>query len=307
MGTSIRTRAILDVDTGTDDAVALLLAAKSYDLDLIGVTVVVGNCPCVVATENTLRVFDAAGVAGIPVYPGMDVPLGRPDFARTTPHFQDAYLPLPQATSRAQMESAGDIMLVPVGPLTNIATAMRLAPQIVEKIPHMVIMGGGHALANASPSAEFNIWADPEAAKIVFNAKVPISLLPLDATNQAPVSEKEVERLRTLDTRAARIAADMSSLRLQASRGSRLRQRPGTPLHDAIAVCALIDPSIIQTELVHVDVEVSGDLTVGRTVCDFQQCGTGVPNVDVAVWADESRFHAMLEAILGQPDEQQLH
>ncbi len=303
------TRVILDVDTGLDDAVALLVAATSPDLDLVGVTVVNGNCPCPVATENTLRVFDAAGVAGIPVYAGMHAPLVRPSFERDQPSFQNVYLPLPAATSRARedhavdylvrtlKESAGDITLIAVGPLSNIAAALLLEPRLVEKIPRLVMMGGGHDAGNVTPAAEFNIWVDPEAARVVFKAGMPITLLPLDATYQALVTVEDVERLRATGSPPARVAAEAMSLLLRDYEGRMPRE--GAPVHDALAVCAAIDPSIITTAHVHVDVEVRGELTSGRTVCDFYRRGSGAPNADVAVWADERAFVRLLESVLG--------
>lgn len=308
------TRVILDVDTGTDDAVALLVAARSPDLDLIGVTTVVGNCPNPVATENTLRVFDAAGITDVPVYAGMQEPLVRPDFDRGAPSFQDIYLPLPEATSRAQeehavhylirtfMQSDGDITLIPVGPLTNVAAAIRMEPRLVRKIPRLAIMGGGHDVGNVTPSAEFNIWADPEAARVVFRSGIPITLLPLDATHQALVGAEDIARLRQIGTRAAAIAAAVTEIRLEAYNATQPMRKPGNPVHDALTVCAVIDPTIIRTEHIHVDVEVCGELTAGRTVCDFHHRGKGVPNADVAIWADEGKFIQMLETILGRPE-----
>lgn len=303
-------RVILDVDTGTDDAIALMVAARSPDLDLVGVTVVNGNCPCPVATENTLRVFDAIGVTNIPVYAGLQAPLVRPNFDRAIPSFQNIYLPLPSATSRPHsghavdyliqtyMRSDGDLTLIAVGPLSNIAAAIRMEPRLIQKIPRMVIMGGGHEVGNMTPSAEFNIWVDPEAARIVFNAGVPITLLPLDATHQALVTAEDLGQLQANGTPAARIAADILAIRLDAYNESRQMTRPGVPVHDALAVCATIDADILRTQHIHVDVEVRGELTVGRTVCDFHRRGHGAPNADVAVWADERAFVHMLDTLL---------
>src|SRR5262245_34371635 len=206
-------RIILDVDTGTDDAVALMVAALSPDIELVGATTVNGNTLVHNCTENTLRVFDYIGKSDFPVHEGMSLPLSRPDFVRDEPSkIHGDLLDIPPARSKKRdghavdwliqtyMESDGDIILVPVGPLTNVAAAMRKEPRILEKIPELVIMGGAHDHGNTTASAEFNIWVDPEAARIVVNCGRPIRMIPLDATHRALVSQEEGGRLRALGT-----------------------------------------------------------------------------------------------------------
>ncbi|HYN89828.1 MAG TPA: nucleoside hydrolase, partial [Ardenticatenaceae bacterium] len=268
----MRKRIILDVDTGTDDAVALMVAALSPALELVGATTVNGNVPVAYCTDNTLRVFDYIGV-DVPVFEGMSQALLRPDFDRGD---WPVSLELPPARSRKQPQHAvdwlietylasdGDITLVPVGPLTNVALAIRREPRILPKIPELVIMGGGHALGNMTPSAEFNIWVDPEAARVVLNCGRPIRLLPLDATHKALVSTAEVERLRALGTPAGEAAAICIGPRIEMYDSGQPMQRPGTtPVHDALAVCAIIDPTVITTSFINVDVETRGELTTG--------------------------------------------
>src|SRR5262249_52997635 len=245
-------RIILDVDTGTDDAVALMVAALSPDIELVGATTVNGNTRSHNATKTPLAACDHTGKAAIPFHEGMPLPLARPNFARTEPSkIHGALLDTPPARSKKQdrhavdwlietyMASDGDIILVPVGPLTNIAAAIRKEPRILDKIPELVIMGGAHDHGNSTPSAEFNIWADPEAARIVVNCGRPIRMIPLDATHRALVSLEDCARLRALGTPAAQAAATFTEKRIHGYDLTQPMHRLGAaPVHDALAVCA---------------------------------------------------------------------
>ena len=212
-------KVILDVDTGTDDAVAIMLAALSKDLDLLGVCSVNGNRGIEFTTENTLRVVEYLGLADkIPVYKGCSLPLvstltpGRRDGIPATGsmdknNIHGDYVELPPATIKPQeehavfwlidtlMKSEGDIILIPVGPLTNIAMALRIEPRIADKIQSIMIMGGGYREVNITPSAEFNFWVDPEAAKIVIDSGCDITIVPLDATHKAVLSLDDADEL----------------------------------------------------------------------------------------------------------------
>jgi inosine-uridine nucleoside N-ribohydrolase len=306
---------ILDVDTGTDDAVALMTAALSPDLDLVGATTVNGNTLVQNCTENTLRVFDYIGKSEIPVFEGMQLPLVRPNIEQEIPAtgIHGDFLDLPPARTKKQtqhavdwlietyMKSDGDIILVPVGPLTNIAAAIRKEPRILEKIPELVIMGGAHDHGNSTPSAEFNIWRDPEAARIVVNCGRPIRMIALDATHRALVSREDCVRLREIGTPAAIATALCTERRIAGYDQSQPMHRLGAaPVHDALAVCAIIDPSVVTTQFINVDVETRGELTDGRTVCDFRHRSKGAPNVHFATDADEPKFVSMLMEILGR-------
>lgn len=311
---------ILDVDTGTDDAVALMVAALSPEIELIGATTVNGNCPVDICTENTLRVFDHIGV-NIPVFEGCALPListltpgRRPNMPRVTPStVHGHYLDLPPATSKKQpqravdwliqtyLQSDGDITLVPVGPLTNIATAIRLEPRILDKIPEIVIMGGGHEVVNSTPSAEFNIWVDPEAARIVMNCGRPIRLVTLDATHQALFSLDTCATLREIGTPAAVASAIMAEHRIKAyDTWQPMEGKGAAPIHDALCICAIIDPTVIETVFVNVDVETQGELTDGRTVCDVHHRSKKEPNVHVALKTDSAKFVSMMLDILSR-------
>jgi len=313
------TKVILDVDTGTDDAVALMTAALSPDLELIGATSVNGNTTIDYTTENTLRVFDFIGMPQVPVHRGMDRPLVRTDVKRgMAERIHGDMLDLPPITNGATLQpghavdwlidtylaSNGDIVLCPVGPLTNIAMAIQREPRILEFIPEIVIMGGAHDHGNITASAEFNIWLDPESARIVVNCGRPIRMVPLDATHRALVSTEDAARLRALGTPAGEAAARFVLQRIDGYDATQPMPRRGdalaAPVHDALAVCAIIDPSILTTEHIPVDVEIHAELSIGRTVCDFRFRSGKPANVHFAMDADEPKFNRMLLEILGR-------
>jgi len=307
-------RIILDVDPGRDDTLALMVAALHPDIDLLGVTTVNGNRPVHECTENTLRVFDAIG-AKVPVYEGCALPLtatltlGRkPNIPRSGASVVHGdYLDLPPATSRKQPEHAvdfivrtllasdGDIILVPVGPLTNIAMAIKKEPRILPKIRELVIMGGGHEEVNVTPSAEYNIWVDPEAAQIVMACGRPIRLAPLDATHKALLSHGDAEVLRRAGTPAALAAAMFIDQLIEAHHTYQQMDRADmAPTHDVLCVLAILDPSVMPTKHVYVEVEATPGYADGRTVCDTHQRSGKAPNVHVGFGADEAKFRRML-------------
>lgn len=310
------TKIILDVDTGTDDAVALMVAALSPDIELIGATTVNGNTAVHNCTENTLRVFDWIGKPEIPVHEGMSQPMTREKLAEINPasRYHGDLLDLAPARRATRqpghgvdwlietyLASDGDITLVPVGPLTNIATAIQKEPGILEKVPEIVIMGGAHDHGNSTASAEFNIWKDPEAARIVVNCGRPIRMVPLDATHRALVSSDDCRALRSLGTPAGEAAARFIEKRIEAYDANQPMHRPdAAPVHDALAVCAVIDPSILTTHFIPVDVETNAELSVGRTVCDFRFRSGQPANVHFAMDADEPKFVGMLMDILAR-------
>lgn len=308
-------KVILDVDTGTDDAVALMVAALSPELELIGATTVNGNTLVQNCTENTLRVFDYIGKSGIPVFEGMSQPMVRSNMEQevSAEGIHGDFLDLPPSRTKKQaqhavnwlidtyMKSDGDIILVPVGPLTNIAMAIRMEPRILERIPEIVIMGGAHEQGNVTASAEFNFWVDPDAARLVVGCGRPIRMIPLDATHRALVSHEDCARLREIGTPAAVATALCAERRISGYEQNLPMHRLGAaPVHDALAVCAIIDPTVVTTQHIYVDVETKGEMTDGRTVCDFRHRSLGQPNVHFATDADEPKFVRMLMEILGR-------
>lgn len=330
-------KVILDCDPGSDDAIAIMLALYAEEIDLQAITTVNGNRIVPKTTENALRVVQFMQ-ADVPVYRGCEepiicneIPARKPNLPRVTLNdCHGDFLPMPEAKIHTQpehavfflvrklMESEGDISIAAVGPLTNLAMALRLEPRIAGKIKELVIMGGGHTGCNASSSAEFNFYADPEAAKIVMDSSIPKVILPLDATWRACITEEECQRLKELGTPAAEKAAELVQKRIDnlkvqdvSSHNYELRHTPGTvssnilyrydnhmaPIHDALAIAYLIDASVI-TELAdaNVDIDIAGGLCDGRMVADFHNTKKGKDAVTakVALNADAACFVKML-------------
>src|SRR5205823_3006158 len=214
---------ILDCDPGHDDAIAILLAAHHPDINLLAITTVAGNQSLDKTTHNALKVCSLANIRNVPVARGIDRPLVRP--ARHAPNIHGEsgldgpHIPEPDIETVPQhgvdllidllMKSDGDITLVPTGPLTNIATAMRSEPAILPKIKAISLMGGAIGLGNVTPAAEFNIWADPEAAAIVFDCGRPITMCSLEVTHQALATDEVLHRLREAQRPVATFAADL--------------------------------------------------------------------------------------------------
>jgi len=315
-----RRKLILDVDTGTDDAVAIMLAALHPDLELIGVTTVNGNVEVRYCTDNTLRTLDFIGRGDIAVFEGLDRPLVRADFPipraiKKSTGVHGLELPLPPATSKKQQRAAveflietyraatDEITLVPTGPLSNIAAALALDPKFRDRVPEVVLMGGAHHHGNVTPSAEFNIWADPDASASVFAAGFRrLVCVPLDATHQALVSMADVERMRALGTPAGEGSARFIERRIRAYDANQpMPEREAAPVHDALCVAYLVYPSVITTEHRHVAVETVGTLTVGRTVVDTNFRGEGAANCHFAFGADRRKFVDILLETFAPP------
>lgn len=328
---------VLDCDPGSDDAIAIMLALYSEKLAVLGITTVNGNRIVPKTTENALRVIQFMN-ADVPVYRGCEqpiicnqIPARKPNLPRVTLNdCHGDFLPLLEAKIKPQpehavfylvdtfMKSAGDITLVTVGPLTNVAMALRIEPRLEEKIKEIVIMGGGHTGCNASASAEFNFYADPEAAKIVMDTKIPKVILPLDATWRACITDKECDDLSAIGTPAAEFAANLVKLRIAnlkvndvSENNFALRHQEDSvsskvlyryenimaPIHDALAIAYVIDPKVI-TELVdaNVDIDISGGICDGRMVADVHNTKKSKDHVTakVALNADSERFVKML-------------
>ena len=297
---------ILDCDPGHDDAIAILLAARHPAIDLLAITTVAGNQSVEKITHNALKVCSLANIRDVPVAKGMDRPLVRP--ARHAPdiHGESGMdgpnIPEPDIELAPQhgvdlliellMNSDGDITLVPTGPLTNIATAIRREPAIVPKIKAISLMGGAIGLGNVTPAAEFNIWCDPEAAAIVFGCGRPITMSPLEVTHQALATDEVLHRLWAAQRPVATFAADL--LVFFADTYRNVFGFPAPPLHDPCAVAALIDPTIVRTHMMHVEVEITGTWTAGRTVCDVYGTLGKEPQVHVGYALDVSRFWEMV-------------
>jgi inosine-uridine nucleoside N-ribohydrolase len=283
----------------------------------VACTTVNGNVEVQYCTNNTLRTLEFIGRGDIPVYQGLDRPLARPDFPipralKFDNGVHGRELPIPDTTLRKKDTSAVDflidayrstteeIVLMPVGPLSNIAAALALYPKLADLVPEVIIMGGAHHKGNITPSAEFNIWADPEAAAKVFAAGFrKVALLPLDATHKALVSNARSRKLASLGSKAALAASRFIDQRIRAYDDNQpMDERNSCPVHDALCVNFMIDPSVVSTLFRHVDVERRGDLTIGRTVIDTHYRNLKDPNCHVAFGADREKFCDFLEATL---------
>lgn len=311
-------KVILDVDTGSDDAVAIMVAALSPDLELVGVSTVNGNVRVTSCTKNSLSVLDYIN-AKVPVYQGCPEPMvvhlspgrrptGYQEMASSV-HGDIDYLPPAHSKVCEQnavswlvetyLKSDGDITLIPVGPLTNIAMAIRMEPKILEKIPEIVIMGGGVYKGNITPSAEFNFWVDPEAAKIVMNCGRPIRLVTLDSTYSSVVKKDECQKLLDMGTPGSIASAKSMLHMMKGYTEFGLLEVPDTiPVHDALAVCSVIDPTVVETKFVNVDVDASGGIADGQSVCDMLNRSNKPANVHVGIGADREKFVSMLFDIL---------
>ena len=312
--------AILDCDTGHDDAMAILLAAGT--LDLRGVTTVHGNASVENTTINTCKILELAGLAHTPVAVGASQPLERRISHAPGVHgitgMDGSDLPLPtmqpvgehavEFIARMAAEVEG-LHLVATGPLTNIGATLRAhRGQLASRIAGISLMGGSTGLGNATAVAEFNIWADPDAADVVFRSAIPIRMVGLNVTRQVPATVEHRQRIRALGTRTARAVAELLDFFSE-----QLRRRyglPGASMHDPLAVSALDDPRVLRFEPMQVDIELSGKHTYGMTVCDHRHLSTGSggmvrqraplgsPNAEVAVAVDPERFWERFISVL---------
>ena len=297
---------ILDCDPGHDDAIAILLAAHHPDIDLLAITTVAGNQSLDKTTLNALKVCSLANIRDVPVARGMDRPLVRPASHAANIHGESGMdgpdVPEPDIEPVAQhgvdllidmlMDSDGDITIVPTGPLTNIATAIRREPAILPRIKAISLMGGAIGVGNRMPAAEFNIWADPEAAAIVFDCGRPLTLSPLEVTHQALATGEVLDRLRAANRPVASFAADLLTFFGDTYRN--VFGFPAPPVHDPCAVAAVIDPDLLQAHTIRVEIETEGEWTSGRTVCDIYGVLGKEPNVRVGYVLDVPRFWEML-------------
>jgi len=297
---------ILDVDPGHDDAIAIMLACGAPELDVRAVTTVAGNVPLEKTTRNALKVLSFLGRTGIPVGAGAAAPLVRT--LRTAEHIHGesgldgADLPEPafvpdgrdavRLTADVVGESPEPVTLLPVGPLTNVATFLEEHPCLKQNIRRVVLMGGSIGPGNVTPAAEFNVYVDPEAARIVFESGLPITMVGLDVTREATAGPEEVERLRSMG-RAGEVAAGLATY-YYARAYRKTYGLTAPPIHDPVAVVAVVEPAILRTQPMRVEVECEGALTRGETVCDFYGVTGRPPNAEVGVGLDRDAFFEVL-------------
>lgn len=275
-------RVLLDTDPGIDDALAILLALASPEVELAALAVVHGNCALAEATRNGLDVLALGGAAHIPLAAGCDRPLLRPRFHAPEVHGVSGlgYATLPASPAapadehavdlliREIMAAPGEITLVAVGPLTNVALAMRKEPRLAASIRELIYMGGAFRVeGNASPLAEFNVYVDPHAAQIVFSSGAPITIMPWDITRNVRITDAHIARLLDRGGPVARFVADATRYYFEMQRGR--RGPPGCSLNDPAALALAYAPELAVARPVNVEVELAGELALGKTVADF--------------------------------------
>lgn len=300
---------IIDTDPGQDDAVAILLAlASPEDIEVLGITAVAGNVPLALTQKNARIVCELAGRPDVPVFAGCDVPLHRPLVTAEHVHgktgldgptLPDPVMPLrPEhgvdfIIDTLRAEPAGTVTLCPLGPLTNIATALQRAPDIAPRIARIVLMGGAYfEVGNITPTAEFNIFVDPEAAKIVFGAGVPLVVMPLDVTHKALVTRARNDAFRAIGRPAATAVAEMTDFFERfdkAKYGS-----AGAPLHDPCVTAYLVAPHLFSGRHINVEIETTSDLTLGMTVADWWGVSGRPANATFMGDLDADGFFALL-------------
>jgi inosine-uridine nucleoside N-ribohydrolase len=300
-------KVIMDVDTGSDDAVAMLMAGHDPALELVAVLPVHGNAPLSLTLENTLKVLSAGNMEHVPVYAGASTPLIGPMLAGEGD--QIVRMPFPESSITPKEQHAVAFLIdyymnaenentiyMPIGPLTNLALALRIAPKIATRIPRIVTMGGAYLEGNTTPSAEFNILADPEAAHIVYSAGIPITMIGLEVTDKAIITKKDIDPIRAIGTAWADAAADVIEIIVNIH--MERYGKPGGIVYDACTVAALINPDVVTLQPMHIDVELQGQYTRGRTVADTRGRKDMPVNVDVGVDIDRDKYLDVLYASL---------
>ncbi len=298
-----RRRVVLDTDPGIDDALAILLALASPEIDLAALTVVHGNCPLPDAVANALAVLQLGGAPHLPVAVGCDRPLLRPPvYALDTHGFRGlGYATLPPGPGapvaehavdlliREAMAAPGEVTLVAVGPLTNVALALRKEPRLAGAVRECIFMGGAlRADGNTTPLAEFNVYADPHAAQIVLSSGMPITLMPWDITKDVRLAKAEVDRLLERGGPIPAFIAEATRFYIEfhlAHFGW-----AGCSINDPAALALLWWPELARTRELHVAVEVAGELTMGKTVGDFLGKTGQAPNVRLVEAFDGAEF-----------------
>ena len=299
---------IIDTDPGQDDAVAILLALASPELEVVGITAVAGNVPLHLTEKNARKVCELAGKPDTKVYAGAVRPLVRPlvtaEYVHGKTGLDGPNLPEPTMPLQAQhgvdfiietilSNPDGTITLCPLGPLTNIALALIRAPEIAPKICEIVLMGGGFFEGgNVTPAAEFNIYVDPHATEVVLKSGIPIVMMPLDVTHKALTSRVRVERFRAMKTPVGDATAALLDFFERFD-----EQKYGTdggPLHDPCVIAYLLKPELFKGRTCNVSVETNSELTMGMTVIDWWHVTGREPNATVMRDIDAEGFFQLL-------------
>jgi purine nucleosidase len=296
---------VLDTDPGIDDALAMLLAVASPEIELAAVTVTGGNCPLQQGVRNALAVLQMVR-ADVPVVPGVALPLIRPPFTAEETHgdtgLGNAHLPEPAVRPAADhaidrivreiMLSDTPVTLVAVGPLTNVALALRREPGIVERVRDVIVMGGAFDVpGNTTPLAEFNIYVDPHAAHMVFHSGMPITLVPWDITSNVLLTQAHVDHLLTIASPVTRFIADATSFYIDFH--LRYFGYAGCSINDPCALALAFRPDLAQCESVFVDVEIDSPKSMGKTIADVLHVWKQPPNVRLVRTFNQEGFIAL--------------
>ena len=305
---------IIDTDPGQDDAVAILLALASPELEVLGITCVAGNVPLALTQRNARVICELAGRSEIRVFAGCDAPLARKLMTAEYVHghtglngitLADPVMALQEAhgvdflIETLRSYPKGSITLCPLGPLTNIASAFTRAPDIVARVAEIVLMGGAYfEVGNVTPAAEFNIYVDPEAADIVFQSGIPLVVMPLDVTHKALTTRARVEGFRNLGTPVGHAVASWTDFFERfdmAKYGSE-----GAPLHDPCVIAYLLQPDLFEGRHINVEIETQGKHTLGMTVADWWRVTDRAANAMFIGAVDADGFYKMLTERIGR-------
>ncbi|PZU84113.1 MAG: nucleoside hydrolase [Shinella sp.] len=304
-----RRKIIIDTDPGQDDAAALFLAfASGEELEILGITTVAGNVPLRLTSRNARIVCELCGRTDIPVYEGAAHPIERKLVTAEHVHgktgLDGAELAEPTMTVQSQnavdfivetlrREPAGSVTLCTLGPLTNVALALRKAPDIAPRIRELVMMGGGFFEGgNITPAAEFNIYVDPQAVELVFGAGIPIVMMPLDVTHQLLTTKSRVARIAAISSRPAQVMVEW--LQFFERFDEEKYGSDGGPLHDPTVIAYLLKPELFSGRHCNVEIETQSELTMGMTVVDWWRVSGREPNVQVMRNVDADGFFDLL-------------
>ncbi len=304
----MRRKIIIDTDPGQDDAVAILLALASDELELLGITCVAGNVPLSLTAKNARIVCELANRPEIRVFAGCNAPIKRKLVTAEHVHgktgldgitLPDPAMPLQDQHAvdflieTLMREPSGTVTLCPIGPLTNIATAMQRAPEIISRIEQIVLMGGAYfEVGNITPTAEFNIYVDPEAAKIVFDSGAPLVVMPLDVTHKALTTRARVETFRAMPGKVGPAVASWTDFFERFDKEKYGSE--GAPLHDPCTIAYLIKPELFSGREINVEIETGSELTLGMTVADWWRVTKRPANALFIGDIDAEGFFALL-------------
>jgi purine nucleosidase len=305
-------RILLDCDPGIDDAMALIFALKSSRVKLEGISTIGGNSSINLTTQNALKILEIAGHPEIPVARGIEKPLlkvleytgevhgkdGLGDANLPSPRIKEISLHAVDFIINTIMDNPGEITLVPVGPLTNVAVAFLKEPRLKEKVKEVVIMGGAVTVpGNVTSEAEFNIFADPEAAKIVFHSGMPITLVGLDVTMKTLLTPQYLSEIEKINTPLVRFLGKIVKHYMRFYK--EVMGVQGCGMHDPLAIAVAIDKSLVKTRKLYVTVETKGEFTTGKTVADLRNLiKSKAPNLDVCIEVDSKKFLSLFKEAL---------